>query len=254
MASPPPSRVSAARTKPRDSPRTGTTAAALRAALREHADPADAAQAARYFLAGPGGYGEGDRFHGVRVPAIRALVKAHRGTSLAVCRTLLRSPWHEERMLALLLMVDAYQRRDQVQRQAVFDTYLANLEQVNNWDLVDSSAPHIVGAHLAPTDTATLEAMAASGHVWTRRIAMLATQFHIRRGEFGPAMRIATLLRHDPHPLLHKAVGWMLREIGDRDRTTSLAFLGQHWREMPRTAVRYAIEHLSPSERRRFMR
>jgi 3-methyladenine DNA glycosylase AlkD len=188
------------------------------------------------------------------VPAIRALVRAHRGTSLAVCRTLLRSQWHEERMLALLLMVDAYPRGDLAQRQAIVDAYLANLPHVNNWDLVDSSAPHILGAHLAPTDTAVLDALAASDNLWARRVAMLATQFHVRRDEFAPAIRIATALRHDPHPLLHKAVGWMLREVGERDRDTELAFLVRHWRTMPRTAVRYAIEKLPPSDRRRFMR
>ncbi len=188
------------------------------------------------------------------MPAIRALVRTHRGTSLAVCQTLLRSRWHEERMLALLLMVDAHQRGDQAQRQAIADAYLENLTRVNNWDLVDSSAPYLLGAHVDPTDTAVLDALAASDNVWARRVAMLATQFHIRRDEFAPALRIATALRHDPHPLLQKAVGWMLREVGNRDRAAEVAFLARHWRTMPRTAVRYAIEKLPPSDRRRFMR
>lgn len=140
------------------------------------------------------------------------------------------------------------------ERQAIIDAYPDSLTGVNNWDLVDSSAPRILGAHPDPTDTAVLEALAASDNVWARRVAMLATQFHIRRDEFAPALRIATALRHDPHPLLQKAVGCMPREVGDRDRATEVAFLARHWRTMPSTAVRSAIEKLPPSDRRRFLR
>jgi 3-methyladenine DNA glycosylase AlkD len=165
---------------------------------------------------------------------------------------LLQSRWHEERLLALFLLVSRYQRGDATERQAVFDAYVARLDHVDNWDLVDSSAPQIIGAHLAPDDTALLERLAHSARLWDRRVAMLATQYHIKRDEFRPALRIAELLRHDTHDLIHKAVGWMLREIGERDRAVEVRFLDAHWRTMPRTAVRYAIEHLTPVARRRY--
>jgi 3-methyladenine DNA glycosylase AlkD len=229
-----------------------TTLAALRRALRDNASAADAAQLQRYFQTGPGGYAEGDAFLGVRVPAIRRIVRAHRAVSLSVACTLLQSRWHEERMLALLLMVQSYQRGDTTVRQAVFDAYLANLAHINNWDLVDSSAAYILGAHLSPNDVELLEQLAQSASHWERRIAMLATFHQIRCGEFRPALRVATLLRHDTHPLLHKAVGWMLREIGERDVGVERAFLDANWRTMPRTAVRYAIEHFTPEERRAY--
>lgn len=228
------------------------TAAELRRALRACANAADAALLQKYFQTGPGGYAEGDRFLGVRVPAVRAVARANRDASLSVARTLLRSRWHEERLLALLLMVDRYRRGDVVQKQAVFDVYLANFAHVDNWDLVDSSAPGIVGAHLAPHDTALLDRLAQSGSVWSRRVAMLATLAHIKRDEFTSAFHVAGILLHDPHHLIHKAVGWMLREIGARDRRAEVSFLDAHWHTMPRTAVRYAIEHFTPAARRRY--
>ena len=228
------------------------TAAGLRRALRERSDAADAVNLARFFQTGPGGYAEGDKFLGVRVPTVRAIVKGNRSASLDVAVALLHSRWHEERLLALLLMVHRYQRGNAVERQVVFEAYLANLAQINNWDLVDSSAEHIVGAHVLATDLALLEQLAASDHLWSRRVAMLATLYHIKRREFAPALHIAARLLDDPHHLMHKAVGWMLREIGKRHRTTLVAFLDAHWKVMPRTAVRYAIEHFTPAARRRY--
>jgi 3-methyladenine DNA glycosylase AlkD len=228
------------------------TAAALRRALRAAADPSDVAQQARYFKTGPGEYAEGDRFLGVRVPAIRAIVRAHRHATLATARTLLRSRWHEERLLALLLLVARHARAGTTEQQAILDAYLEDLVHVDNWDLVDSSAPHLVGPHVSPDDLGLLERLARSPRVWDRRVAMLATQFHIRRDEFSPALHIAELLRRDPHDMIHKAVGWMLREIGERDRAAEVRFLDAHWHTMPRTAVRYAIEHFTPAARRRY--
>lgn len=228
------------------------SAADLRAALRAHADPVRAAHSHQFFQAGPGGYGEGDKFLGVRVPETRAVVRAHRTVPLETCLELLRSAWHEERLLALLLMVRAYERGDAVARTAIFDAYLTHLKHIDNWDLVDSSAPQIVGAQLGARGTSRLAALAKSPRVWTRRVAMLATFHQIRAGNFAPALRIATLLRHDPHDMLHKAVGWMLREVGERDRAAEVAFLDQYWHDMPRTAVRYAIEHFTKAQRQRY--
>ena len=229
------------------------TPASLRRDLREYADVADAKHLARFFQTKPGQYAEGDRFLGVRVPALRAVVRTNRAATLDVALALLTSKWHEERLLALLLMVEHYRRGTAAARQAVFDAYLAHLEYINNWDLVDSSAEHIVGPQVPGDDLSLLERMAASDHLWTRRVAMLATFHHIKRREFGPALHIVPRLLNDPHHLMHKAVGWMLREIGKRDRATLVAFLDAYWASMPRTAVRYAIEHFTPAERKRYM-
>ncbi|HEX9107811.1 MAG TPA: DNA alkylation repair protein, partial [Longimicrobiales bacterium] len=204
----------------------------------------------RFFRTGPGEYGEGDVFLGVRVPQLRGLARRFRGLSLEDSLELLRSPLHEARFLAVVLLVESYRRGDAATRQRVFDAYLANTDRVNNWDLVDVSAPHVVGAHLLQGDSAVLDRLAASPSLWERRIAMLATFAFIRAGRLQEPLRIARLLLHDNHDLIHKAVGWMLRELGQRSRDAEEAFLAEHYRTMPRTALRYAIEKF-PSERRR---
>lgn len=231
-----------------------STADTILARLREMEDPEDARFLQRYFRTGPGEYGEGDRFLGIRVPVLRKLARAYRGTPLDEVAALLRSEWHEARLLALLLMVDAYARGDAPTREAVHRLYLGSTRYVDNWDLVDTSAPHLVGAHLAAGDRGELERLARSDSLWERRIAILATQHFIRRGEFGTALRIAELLVADPHDLIHKAVGWMLREIGDRDRAAMEAFLRRHLRSMPRTMLRYAIEKFPPELRQAYLK
>jgi 3-methyladenine DNA glycosylase AlkD len=230
-----------------------TTLRGVRRDLRAEADPEDAVNLQRFFKTGPGQYGEGDRFLGVRVPALRRVARAHRDLPLPDAAEMLTSKWHEERLLALLLLVDRYRRADAAGKQAVFDAYLANTRYVNNWDLVDASAPYIVGAHLDPDDTALLDRFARSANVWERRIAVLATFHGIKQGEFAPALRMAERLVGDEHDLVHKAVGWMLREIGNRDRATEEAFLRQHCRTMPRTMLRYAIEKFPEQLRRRYL-
>lgn len=226
----------------------------LLARLQALGDPEHARFVAGYFRTGPGEYGEGDRFLGIRVPVLRKLARECRGTPLDEAAALLRSPWHEARLLALLLLVDAYAQGDAQTREAVYALYLANTRYVDNWDLVDSSAPQIVGAHLVEGDRGVLERLARSGSLWERRIAMLATQHFIRSGDFGTALRIAEMLVDDRHDLIHKAVGWMLREIGDRDRAAEEAFLRRHHRTMPRTMLRYAIEKFPPDLRQSYLR
>lgn len=226
------------------------SAASLRAALRAQASAADAQQALRFFQAGPGGYAEGDRFLGVRVPAVRAIVRANKHVALDTCLALLRSRWHEERLLALLLLVRMHQRGDDATQRAVFEATLANLRHIDNWDLVDTSVEHLIGPHVPADDLRLLERLAGSTSLWERRIAMLATFHHLRRNEFAPTLHIAQLLLGDAHHLIHKATGWLLREVGERDRATLDRFLDAHWRDMPRTAVRYATEHFTPAERR----
>jgi len=229
------------------------TLGALRRELRAEADADDAVHLQRFFKTGPGQYGEGDRFLGVRVPVLRRLAREYRTLPADDAVVLLQSRWHEERLLGLLLLIGIYQRGQGAEKQAVYDAYLAHTRHINNWDLVDASAEHIVGPHVSPGQLDVLERLAHSPDLWERRIAMLATFHWIKQGQFAPALRIAALLLADRHDLIHKAVGWMLREIGKRDRAVEKAFLREHCRVMPRTALRYAIEHFPERERRRYL-
>jgi 3-methyladenine DNA glycosylase AlkD len=221
-------------------------------ALARLANPADAAFLQRYFKTGPGDYAEGDRFLGIRVPALRALARTRRGLPLGELRALLNSPWHEARLLALLVLVHQYERASADQRALIHQTYLTERAHVNNWDLVDLSAPTLVGRHLFELSgpdreqkaRSVLAELAGSASLWDRRIAMLATQYFIRQGQFDLTLYVAEILLHDEHDLIHKAVGWMLREVGKRDRAREEAFLRRHYREMPRTMLRYAVEKL----------
>jgi len=226
----------------------------VRARLREHASPQAALGAQRYFRTGPGEYGEGDVFIGVRVPDIRRVAKEFRALPLDAVAELLRSPVHEERLLALLLLVGAYAKGDGALRGRVFELYMGHTRYVNSWDLVDSSAAGIVGAHLAGGDRSLLDRLAASQSLWERRIAVVATLHFIRRGEFADTLRVAALLLRDRHDLIHKVVGWMLREVGKRDRAAEEAFLRVHCRGMPRTMLRYAVERFPEPLRRAYLR
>jgi 3-methyladenine DNA glycosylase AlkD len=226
----------------------------VRHALEALRDPEIAAHSARYFKAGPGEYGAGDRFLGIRVPQLRALARAHRALPLDAVLEHLRSPWHEERLLALLILVEQYRRGDADDREHIHRAYLDHTRFVSNWDLVDASAPRLVGAHVDPNAAESLERLAASASVWERRIAVLATFDWIDRGETVAALRIADRLLGDPHDLIHKAVGWMVREVGKRDPERFEVFLTQHYRRMPRTMLRYAIEKLPEARRQRYLR
>ncbi len=225
----------------------------LRSRLKELASSADAKIVQRFFKTAPGEYGAGDQFIGIRVPVLRGLVKEFRQLSLREVASLLRSPIHEERLLALLLWVDAYQRADAAGRDAIYAAYLKNLSRINNWDLVDGSAPYILGRHLENRSRAILFTLAASKNLWHRRVAMLATLHFIRAQDFTDALRLAELLRDDEHDLMHKAVGWMLREIGKRDVAVLENFLAKHATRMPRTMLRYAIEKFPERERKRYL-
>ncbi|MEO5816805.1 MAG: DNA alkylation repair protein [Gemmatimonadaceae bacterium] len=225
----------------------------LRATIRAAADPARAAGAARFFKTAPGEYGANDKFLGIRVPALRKIAGAHRALPSADRIALLHSPWHEERLLALLLFVDAHHRAEPREQLTLHRAYLANTASVNNWDLVDSSAEELVGAHIRPRGTRMLERLARSTSLWERRIAIIATYHTIKHHDFEPTLAIAERLLHDEHDLIHKAVGWMLREVGNRDGDTERAFLDRHAPTMPRTALRYAVEKCDDTERRRYM-
>jgi 3-methyladenine DNA glycosylase AlkD len=226
----------------------------IRRKLKKMGDPRVAARSRRFFKTGRGGYGEGDRFLGIRVPALRECAGEYRGLPIEEVLELLKSPYHEIRLLALLLLVARYSSaRDAGGRRAVYRAYLRHTALVNNWDLVDSSAEHIVGAHLFERDRKPLYRLARSKNLWERRIAVMATFHFIRRGDFADTLAIAELLLDDPEDLIHKAAGWMLREVGKRDRAAEEAFLARHCGEMPRTMLRYAVEKFPERTRRAYM-
>ena len=229
------------------------SASSIRARLASHASAADATFLQRFFKTGPGEYGEGDRFIGVRLPAMRLVCRTCRGVGLPAVRTLLRSRVHEERLLALLMLVDAFGRGDERERKAIYDLYLSHTAFINNWDLVDSSAAHIVGGWLRDRSRAPLVKLARSASLWDRRIAIIATHHFIRLGEFADTFRIADLLLDDDHDLIHKAGGWMLREVGNRDAAAERRFLRDRYARMPRTMLRYAIEKFPEAERKRYL-
>jgi 3-methyladenine DNA glycosylase AlkD len=231
-----------------------STAAAIRRELRAAADPSRAALLQRFFKTGPGEYAEGDRFLGLTVPQVRAIAAKHQMLPLSDLAALLASPWHEERLLALVMLVRQYERGTAAQREAIYRLYRRRTACINNWDLVDCSAGSIVGAHLAARDRRVLERLARSPLVWERRIAVISTFFFIRRGELQPTLRMARLLLDDDHDLIHKAVGWMLREVGKQDRAVLQRFLDAHAHRMPRTMLRYAIERFPERLRQRYLR
>lgn len=230
-----------------------STVADIRVQLRELSDPRIAKHSQRFFKTGPGEYGEGDTFIGVRVPALRRVAQEHRGMSLRVTELLLQSPIHDERLLALLLLVKRYKHGNTTVRQEVFDLYQRNMQFVNNWDLVDSSAHKIVGDFLRNRSKRLLHRLSKSGVLWERRIAIMSTMAYIDDGEFRETLKIAEVLLHDDEDLIQKAVGWMLREIGNRDRKVEEAFLKKHYKVMPRTMLRYAIEKFPETKRQRFL-
>lgn len=231
----------------------GMTAHDLQMRLRALGNPADAAFLAGFFKTGPGQYGEGDVLIGVRVPVIRKVAGEFKGLPLREVARLLRSAIHEERLAALVILVMQAAKADARTRSAICRLYLANTKFVNNWDLVDLSAPQLVGACLAERSRKPLYRLARSSWLWDRRISILATFHFIRRGEFADTLRIAAMLLGDREDLMHKAVGWMLREVGKRDAATLEGFLHRHCRVMPRTMLRYAIERFPEKKREAYL-
>ena len=221
--------------------------------LRRIASPATALISQRFFKTAAGQYGEGDLFLGIKVPTMRTLIKAFRDTPPQTICDLLKSKFHEERFFALLLLIDLYRRGSDADKQHVYDLYLAHTVHINNWDLVDVSAPYIVGDFLARRSRRPLHQLVTSANLWERRIAIVATFHFIRRNEFTDTLFIARQLLADKHDLIHKAVGWMLREVGKRDMEAEEAFLREHYRNMPRTMLRYAIERFPETRRKQYL-
>lgn len=225
-------------------------------ALREKANAEKAAFLLRFFKTGTGQYGEGDRFLGVTVPEQRMIAKAwHSKISPLQAEALLQSEWHECRLTALFILVHHYEKAgpDEIRRE-IGEIYLRNTHRVNNWDLVDSSACQILGRHLWGKDRTLLDALARSDDLWKQRISIIATMYFIRQGEVADTIRIAEILLHHRHDLIHKAVGWMLREAAKKEMKTVREFLDKHHRDMPRTMLRYAIERFDEKTRQSYLK
>ncbi|ESA38671.1 dna alkylation repair enzyme [Leptolyngbya sp. Heron Island J] len=229
------------------------TADQISKTLRDLADPAIAEHSQRFFKTGKGEYGEGDQFLGIRVPVLRKQVRHYQATPLSEVQELLKSPFHEERLLALLLLVRKFSKGDDEEKTTVYQLYLDNTQYINNWDLVDSSAYQIVGAYLETRDRQVLYQLAHAKSLWERRIAIMATFHFIRNQQFDDTLQLSELLLNDTEDLIHKAVGWMLREVGKQDVATAKAFLKTHYQTMPRTMLRYAIEKFPKQERQQYL-
>jgi len=208
----------------------------------------------RFFKTGPGEYGEGDVFLGVVVPDIRKLSKAHKNIPYSNILKLLKSPIHEKRLLALLILVLRFEESDKKNKKFIYELYLKNTKYINNWDLVDLTAHHIVGGFLTERSRNPLYKLAKSKSLWERRIAVLSTFHFIRRHQFEDTFKIAEILLNDTEDLIHKAVGWMLREAGNRNLNAEEHFLKKHYREMPRTMLRYAIEKFPEAKRQAYLK
>ncbi len=222
--------------------------------LRDLSDPEQAAHLSRFFKTGRGQYGEGDVFLGIRVPVLRRVAHSYPTLNDGGIRSLLNSKYHEERMVALLIMTHRYQHGGDGERRALFSLYLSMSARINNWDLVDLSAPPIVGGHLLGRDRSVLNELAASPLVWDRRIAIVSTLTFIRSGDLSTTFQVSHALLGDPHDLIHKAVGWMLREAGKKDGKAMRAFLDMHHSGMARTTLRYAIERFPEPERLSYLK
>ncbi|MBM3980883.1 MAG: DNA alkylation repair protein [Planctomycetes bacterium] len=229
------------------------TAEDARTKLKSLASPERAKAATRFFKTGPGEYGAGDTFIGVNVPTLRAVARSFRAMPLDGVSALLNTPVHEERHLALLILVLQVTKCDDNHRKRVYDLYRGNTRFINNWDLVDCSAPQVVGGFLLTGPREPLFALAKSKSLWERRIAIVSTLHFIRHGEFDETLAISELLLGDKEDLIHKATGWMLREVGTKDQAVLEGFLDRHATAMPRTMLRYAIEKFPPDQRRAYL-
>ena len=223
--------------------------------IRALADKEIAQHSLRFFKTGKGEYGYGDIFLGVRAPKIRLIAKKHIDISIADMKTLIQSKYHEERLLGLIILVNKYSKnRDKKTRNQLYKIYVSSFKYINNWDLVDVTCPHVIGKHLMDKDRSILYAWAKTEDLWTKRIAIVSTHCFIRKNELKDTFKIAEILLHDTHDLIHKAVGWMLRESGKRDIEKEEDFLKKHYRTMPRTMLRYAIERFPEPKRQKYLK
>jgi 3-methyladenine DNA glycosylase AlkD len=233
---------------------TKMTRAALERELKAAANAERAVGMARFFKTGPGQYGEGDVFLGIATPVMRKIALRYRTLEFEDLQRMLESKLHEHRSVAVEILVAQYKKGDEALRGEIVAFYLGNTHRINNWDLVDASAPYILGEHLKTRSRKMLVKLARSKSLWERRIAIVSTLRLVRAGELDDALQIAEMLLDDTHDLMHKAVGWVLREVGDKDESALVDFLKTHYERLPRTALRYAIEHFSPEVRKKMLR
>ncbi len=234
-------------------PGLSAEARAAEQALFALADAGKAQTAARYFMSGPGQYGEGDQFLGIRVPVIREIARQFNTLTLEDCAALLQSPYNEVRLLALDILTRRFAKGRAEVQTTVYDCVMQHRDRINNWNLVDGVGPYITGPYLLKRDRAVIRELAKSPVLWDRRLAVLSTFAFIRAGDFDDALKLYAQLLTDPHDLMHKACGWMLRELGKRDEVRLLAFLRTHYTALPRTTLRYAIEKFTASQRSAFL-
>jgi len=225
----------------------------IQQALIKLAEPGRKEQQEKYFKTGEGEYAAGDIFRGIRVPNVRKVAKQFRDVPLEIAEELLHSKYHEDRQTALFILVNKFPNAEEPTRERIYSIYLNNTEYINNWDLVDSSAEHIVGAYLLDKDKQKLDMLARSGSLWERRIAMLSTFHYIKRNQYNYTLKLADILMNDEEDLIHKAVGWMLREVGNRSIEVEEEFLKPRYNQMPRTMLRYAIEKFPETKRKAYL-
>ena len=226
----------------------------MRKELKRSGNKEYAARLSKYFKTGKGEYGEGDRFLGIQVPVLRKIAKKYREISIGEVSELIRSEFHEERLFSLLVLGDIFKRANDRDKKIIYTVYLSNTKFINNWDLVDASAGNIVGAYLLTRDKKPIYALARSKNVWERRISIMSTSYFIQYNRFVDTLNVAEMLLGDEEDLIHKAVGWMLREIGKRDFELEESFLGKYYKSMPRTMLRYAIEKFPEEKRKSYLR
>ena len=223
--------------------------------IRALANKEIAQHSLRFFKTDKGEYGHGDLFLGVRAPKIRLIAKKHIDISITDMKTLIQSKYHEERFLGLIILVNKYAKtKDKKNRNQLYKIYVSSFKYINNWNLVDVTCPHVTGKHLIDKDRTILYKWAKSEDLWTKRIAMVSTFSFIRKNDLEDTFKIAEILLHDEHDLIHKAVGWMLREAGKRDIKKEETFLKKYYKTMPRTMLRYAIEKLPETKRQKYLK
>jgi 3-methyladenine DNA glycosylase AlkD len=227
---------------------------AIREEISKQKNPTQAIILQRFFKTGKGEYGEGDIFYGIKVPVQRIIAKQFKDLALDEIKKLIVSKVHEERLIAAFILVDQYKKGNEKKRKSIYEFYIKNRKGINNWDLVDLSAPKIVGVHLIDKEKELLYKFAHSRDLWEKRISIISTQTFIREHLFDDTLKISEILLHDKHDLIHKAVGWMLREVGNRDMETEEEFLRKKYKTMPRTMLRYAIEKFPEKKRQDYLK
>lgn len=226
----------------------------IRKVISKQKNPTQAVNLQRFFKTGKGEYGEGDIFYGIKVPEQRIIAKQFKDLALDDLKNLILSKVHEERLIAAFILVDQFKSGDEKKKKIIFNFYLKNRKGINNWDLVDLSAPKIVGAYLIDKEKDLLYKFARSKDLWEKRMSIISTQAFIREHYFDDTLNISEILLSDKHDLIHKAVGWMLREVGNRDMETEEEFLRKHYKKMPRTMLRYAIEKFTEQKRNAYLK